>query len=229
VSALSFPFVPLDVPVDPDAPEARRWILEELEKSKYGNAKPAEPGWLDEWLNGFRDWLISLFDGLADPQGAGGSPVWGVILVVVIAAALVVAFLLFGVPRLNRRSRLRELFGDDDERDATTLRRSASAAAAAGDYATAIGDLYRSLARGLAERTLVSTSPGTTAHGFARQAAAVFPDAAGRLASAADVFDGVRYLGAPGTAEQWTTMSALERDLRSATPARAAVDPVGAR
>ena len=112
-----------------------------------------------------------------------------------------------------------ELFGDDDERDSGALRRAATRAAEAGDFATAIAEMFRALARGLSERTIVTTSPGTTAHGFVRQAATAFPDAAARLASAADDFDRVRYLGVTGTAEQWQAMSALERELRSATPA----------
>ena len=206
---------PLDVPVDPDAPEARRWLIEELSKEKYN--PPAEtPSWLRDLIRSIQDWFASLFDGIGSP---GGSPVWMIVLVVIVAAVLVVAFLIFGVPRLNRRSRERgELFGEDDERDSATLRRAATRAAEAGDFATAIAEMFRALARGLAERTIVTTSPGTTAHGFARQATLAFPDVAARLAGAADDFDRVRYLGAAGTAEQWQAISALERELRSAKP-----------
>lgn len=213
----AFGALPLDVPVDPDAPEARRWLIEELSKEKYH--PPAEtPSWLRDWLRSIQEWFESLFDGVSSP---GGSPVWLVVLLVIAAAVLVVAFLIFGVPRLNRRSRERgELFGEDDERDSAALRRAALRAAAAGDFATAIAELFRALARNLSERTIVTTSPGTTAHGFVREAAAAFPDAAVRLADAADDFDRVRYLGAPGTAEQWTSISALEKELRSAKPVR---------
>jgi HAMP domain-containing protein len=213
----AFGALPLDVPVDPDAPEARRWLIEELSKEKYH--PPAEtPSWLRDWLRSIQEWFDSLFDGVSSP---GGSPVWLVVLLVIAAAVLVVAFLIFGVPRLNRRSRERgELFGEDDERDSAALRRAALRAAAAGDFATAIAELFRALARNLSERTIVTTSPGTTAHGFVREAAAAFPDAAVRLADAADDFDRVRYLGAPGTAEQWTSISALEKELRSAKPVR---------
>jgi hypothetical protein len=206
---------PLDVPVDPDAPEARRWLIEELSKSKYN--PPAEtPSWLREWLRSIQDWFAGLIDGIGSP---GGSPIWMVVLVVVLGALLVIAFLVFGVPRFNRRSRERgELFGEEDERDSGTLRRAATLAAESGDYSTAIAEMFRALARGLSERTIVTTSPGTTAHGFARQAAAAFPDAATRLADAADGFDRVRYLGDRGTAEQWASIAALEKELRSAKP-----------
>ena len=32
--------LPFDVPVDPDAPEARDWLLDELSKQQYQAAKP---------------------------------------------------------------------------------------------------------------------------------------------------------------------------------------------
>lgn len=216
MTSLGFGAFPLDVPVDPDAPEARRWLIEELAKEKYHPAAES-PSWLRDWLRSIQEWFNGLLEGIGSPAG---SPIWLLVLIVVAAAVLVVAFLIFGVPRLNRRSRERgELFGDDDERDSESLRRAATKAAEAGDLATAIAEMFRALARGLSERTIVTTSPGTTAHGFVRQAASAFPDAAARLANSADDFDRVRYLGVSGTAEQWQTMSALERELRTATPA----------
>jgi hypothetical protein len=109
------------------------------------------------------------------------------------------------------------------------MRRAAERAAAAGDYTTAIAELFRSIARGLAERTLVATFPGTTARAFARRAAIVFPAEADALTTAALDFDGVRYLERTGTPEQWATMVSLEQRLRSARPAAgAAADAAGA-
>jgi hypothetical protein len=99
-----------------------------------------------------------------------------------------------------------------------TLRRAAERAAASGDFATAIAEAFRAIARGLSERTVLTTFPGTTADGFARQAAASFPESADALRAAADSFDGVRYLGAPGSDAEWLSIAALERELRSARP-----------
>src|SRR5262249_11151964 len=139
------------------------------------------------------------------------------------------AFLVFGVPRLERRRRReRELFGDEDERDSDELRRVARTAAAAGDWAEATAELFRAIARRLAERTIVASFPGTTAHGVAGQAAGVFPDAASRLADAADDFDAVRYLGSPGSEEGYRRMEALERELHDATPSRGGTPVDGA-
>lgn len=200
------------VPVTPDGPEARRWLLNELAKAPYQAAKPT---WFDLLAKAVKDWLASLFV----PSNGALAPVLILVLVVVAIALIAIAFVVFGLPRLNRRSLLRgELFGETDRRDADALRRAAEAAAASADWTTAILEVFRALARGLAERTILTVDPGTTAHGFGERAASVFPVERDRLAVAATVFDRVRYLGGAGTAEEYGALAALERDLRSARP-----------
>jgi hypothetical protein len=214
------PLFPFDVPVDPDAPDARDWLLDELSKQPY---QAAQPSFIDrlaqqilQWFGDVIDWLFG--NGAAGPQT--DAPLWILAILIPVAVILVVAFLLYGLPRLNRRSAVTgALFGDDDARDAVSMRRAAERAAAAGDYTTAIAELFRAIARGLAERTLVATFPGTTAREFSRRASIVFPADADPLTSAALDFDGVRYLDRVGTPEQWNAMVALERRLRTARPA----------
>ena len=211
---------PARIPVDPDAPEAKRWLLTELAKPEYQQAKPSP---LDDTVNHVLDWLNDLINSLGSARLPGVGSVLPIVLVVLVAALLVVAFLVFGVPRLNRRGTLPgELFGDDDRRDAATLRRDAHRAAAAGDYAIAIAELFRALARRLDERAIVAGYPGSTATDFARRAALAFPGAEQQLAAAATAFDAVRYLGRPGDEEQWTRMQAVEAELRDARPAHGA-------
>jgi hypothetical protein len=215
--------VPFDVPVDPDAPQAHDWLVDELSKPEY---QAAQPTFLDRLAQQVLEWLADLLDWLSGAQGAGpqtDAPLWLLAVIVPIAIVLLLAFLLYGLPRLNRRSAVTgALFGEDDARDAASIRRAAERAAAAGDYTTAIAELFRSLARGLAERTLVATFPGTTAREYARRAAIVFPAEADALSTAALDFDGVRYLDRVGTPEQWAAMVALEQRLRSARPAAGA-------
>jgi hypothetical protein len=206
--------VPVDVPVDPDNPDARRWLLDELSKPIYQSAKPTI---FDQIITAIEDWLNSLVNGL----GSVRVPVVGNLLplaaLVIVVGLLVVAFLVFGLPRVRRRSSAGgELFADHDDRDAATMRRDAQRAAASGDYTAAIAELFRALARGLDERTLVSAFPGSTASDVAARAGRVFPDTAARLREAASAFDGVRYLGAVGTVAQWDQLVALERELRTA-------------
>jgi hypothetical protein len=197
-----------EVPVAPDAEEAREWLITELAKSPYQAAKPTL---FDQIAKALHDWLNSLQIGAVE-----GPPALGLgILIVIIVAAIVLSIIIFGIPRLNRRSTgVGSLFGEDDARSSETVRRAAEAAAASGDFSTAIAEMFRSIGRGLSERTLVSTSPGTTAIGFASATGEVFPLYAERVTSAAHSFDEVRYLGRSGTAEQFAQVRALERDLR---------------
>jgi hypothetical protein len=201
-----------DVPVDPDAPEARDWLLEELSKAEYQAAKPS---WFDLLMQSIWDWINSIEFG-----GFSGPPAFGLLVVgIIVVAALVVAFLIFGLPRINRRSKVAGvLFGEDDDRDAAAMRSAAERAAAAGDYSAAIAEMFRAIARGMAERTIVSTTPGTTAQDFSLRAGAAFPAFAAELRTAAGSFDEVRYLGGVGTADDFERLSALERALRSARP-----------
>jgi hypothetical protein len=202
-----------EVPVEPDAPEARRWLIDELSKSEYQNAQPTL---LDRIATGFLDWFESLrFDGASGPPAATVAIVVGLVVV-----AIIVAFLVFGLPRLNRRSRVTGmLFGEQDDRTARAMRTAAERAAGAGDYALAIAELYRAIARSLAERTLVIVAPGTTALGFAHQAGLVFPAQAAALTDAAAVFDDVRYLGGSGSREQYEALRSMDTALLHAAPA----------
>lgn len=199
------------VPVELDADEALDRMLAELAKPAY---QAAQPTLFDRVAQAIRDWFASL-------QLTGdGPPTLGIVIVVVlVAVALVVAFLIFGLPRLNRRSAaVGSLFGDDDARTAEQLRASAATAAAAGDHATAIAERFRAIARDLAERTVVTVTPGTTARDFAQRAAAAFPEQLDGLAAAATAFDDVRYLGGTGDRARYEQVAAVDEALRAARP-----------
>jgi hypothetical protein len=211
--------LPSDVPVDPDAPDATNWLITELFKAPY---QAAQPTLFDRIAKSVSDWLSSLQLGSAE-----GPPVLGLTVVIaLVAGALVVAFLVFGLPRLNRRSRVTgSLFGDDDARTADRIRQDAERAAGRGDYSTAVVEMFRAIARGLAERTIITTTPGTTARDFAARTGLTFPALAERLVRSAASFDGVRYLDRTGTAEEFDAIASLEKDLRSA---KSSLEPVPA-
>ncbi len=203
------------VPVDPDAEEARRWLLRELSGPEY---RAAQPSWFELLVKAIRDWFDSLQFLAANDASLLVSTL---IIAAIVLGVVVVVFLVFGLPRLNRRSALGGmLFGEADERDAAALRGAATRAAAAGDFSTAIAETFRAIARGLAERGVITTTPGTTATHFAEQAASLFPANAPALERAAATFDGVRYLGEAGAEEGYAEVAALEKQLRVARPAR---------
>ncbi|MDJ0349879.1 DUF4129 domain-containing protein [Cryobacterium sp. PH29-G1] len=203
---------PGEVPVDPDAPTARKWLREELAKAPYEAARPT---WFDRASQGFFDWINSLSIG-----GDGGLRNWlPVVAVVLVLAALVAGWLLFGAPKLARRRRAdSDLFGTIDQRSSAEMRTAASAAASRGDWSLACEEIFRALARGLAERTVLSVTPGTTAHDFAARARLAFPAMGPALSSAADTFDRVRYLEQTALESDFRALAALEAELRTAAP-----------
>jgi hypothetical protein len=205
-------------PVTPNGPTAQSWLLKELAKGAY---RASQPTWFDRAATAIRNWLDSLV-----PNSGPSIPDLGPIVIVVAGAVVVIiAFLVFGLPRLNRRSAVHgELFGEDDQRSAAQILSAARSAASTGNYALAIVEGLRSIARSLSERTLVTMFPGTTAQDFARHAGALFPKYASALEQTATSFDGVRYLDEPGTEKQWREIEALARDLRTASPANQLVD-----
>ena len=210
--------VRLDPPVTPNGPTAQSWILGELSKSEYAASRPTP---FDIFATGVRNF----FNSLTAPS-IGGAPALGpIIIVIIVAVVLVIAFLVFGRPRLNRRSRVTgELFGEDDQRTAAQILAAARAAAAAGNFSLAVIEGMRASARVLAERTLLTMYPGTTAHAFSRQAAVLFPAHGAQLEQTAFVFDRVRYLDEPGTESEWQAAERLANDLRSAQPAGERID-----
>jgi hypothetical protein len=208
-----------DIPIDPDAPHARQWLFDELSKPEYQAAKPT---WFDIVSKAISDWLGSL----RLPQVNGPAGVLIIIAVVVVIGLIVTAIVVYGVPRVSRRNTVHgALFDGSDRRTAEQLRGDARAAAARGDWDAAVLDGFRGLSVGLAERTIVSLSPGSTAHEIAEQAARAFPACAPGLRQAASAFDRVRYLGGSATNTDYERLDALDTALRAARPEQSAFEP----
>lgn len=204
----------LDVPVDPTAPDARELLREELAKQEYQAARPT-------WFDLLAKWIQDRIGDLIGSTGTGGPPGLGAgIIILLVAVAVTVAFFIFGLPRINRKSTVTgTLFGEDDFRDAAAIRAAAESAASRGEYDLAITEAFRALARGLAERTILTVNPGSTAHGFSERAGAPFPGLAADFVAAAVIFDDVRYLGRPGTRDHYDQVATLEKTARQTRPA----------
>ncbi|MEV8253447.1 DUF4129 domain-containing protein [Rhodoglobus sp. NPDC076762] len=201
-----------DAPIEPDSGEATEWLINELSKVPYQAAKPTL---FDRISQAFTDWLSSLTIG----EGNGIPAIVAIVLLALIAIAIIAAIIVYGVPRLNRKSRHQDtLFGDADYRTADQLRDAAELAAARNDFTAAIADMFRSVARGLSERTLVNMTPGTTGHGFSARASLVFPELSADFTASADIFDHVRYMRKPATREQFEQLRNLESRVRAMKP-----------
>lgn len=203
--------LPVAIPVTPDGDRARGLLLDELAKAPYAAARPSL---FDRAAQAFLDW----FTGLFDASRSGAPPVLLAVALGVLVALVVVALLLFGLPRLNRRSTVAGLFGEEDRRAADELRRAAEAAFAAGDWSLAVLERFRAVARGLDERTVVAVFPGTTAAAFARRAGEAFEAESPALRGAAALFDGVRYAGRAATRDDAASVAGLDDRLAAARP-----------
>ncbi|MFG6402011.1 DUF4129 domain-containing protein [Microbacterium sp. P04] len=199
----------------PDRDDAREWAERELQDPAYA---AAEPNLIDRAAQAVGRFFESLFGG-GIPSAWG--PAFAVIASIVVVVIVVAALLIWGRPRSVARVRAderAELFGETDVRSAVELRRLAAAAAARSDWDDAIVLRFRAVARGVVERTAVEVPAGTTVHGFARTAAAIFPAEAGRMDAAAAAFDDVRYLRRRGTREMYDNIAALDDSLARARP-----------
>jgi hypothetical protein len=208
-------------PLIPDGEEGREWARRELADPTYD---AAEPTFLDRAASAVGEFFADLFS--ADVPPAIGST-FALVAAVVVAAVILAAFLIWGLPRATHRARgtTRTLFDQDEERTADELRRDAAVHAHRGEWAAAIVLRFRALARGTVERGVVHTPPGTTVHGFARAAARAFPGCAGVLEDAAAAFDDVRYLRRPGTEALYRAVVTADEAVVAQRAATAAAVP----
>jgi hypothetical protein len=208
----------VDVPVEPGADEARRWLVEELAKPEYST----DPSLLSRFL----DWLAGLFDGA--PALDLSAP-WAA-LVIVVAVLLVagIAYRVAGPVRLSRRKAASAVVLEDDTRSAAELRAAADAAAAASDWATAVLERFRAVVRALEERALLEPRPGRTAREAAQAAGERVPEVADDLARGAHLFDDVCYGKVGVDADADAFLRRLDARAAATRPtARAELAPAG--
>lgn len=213
-------WVRADVPVTPDADEARRWAEEELSRGIY--AERTNP--IGEAIS----WLLDRLNDLLNAGSAG--PDWVLPLAVVAATAIAVTVaLVVGGPVRRRRSAAgADALFDDDERTAAEYLAAADDAAARGAFAAAVLDRFRGIIRSLTERALLEDRPGLTADEAAEAAARRLPDASADLAAAAGLFDAVRYGRRPVGASEDAWLREVARTVAEARPEPVTVPPVAA-
>lgn len=210
----SFAPLPRDVPVEPDAAEAQRWAIEELEKSIY-NTQPTL------WRR-FLNWFFGLIDDLFSGTTSATSTVVVLVILAALIAAVVIVFLYRGRVRRNRPAAARAnrsatLF--DDARTSEDLWEDARAAAGRGEFTGACLDAYRGIVRSLDERVLLDETPGMTAHEAATAGTAIFPSLAVTWGWGGALFDALAYGDRQATAGDWESITAFAADVDRAEPA----------
>ncbi|MHB1473865.1 MAG: DUF4129 domain-containing protein [Dermatophilaceae bacterium] len=162
------------------------------------------------------DHLRTLLDGAGHLANSGISPV-----ITVLVALVVIALLVWVLPRVRRESAVAASDGavlEDLTITPRTYRDRAALAFADGRYDDAVLDGFRAIAKDMSDRTLLDDAPGRTAHEVSLELAQPFPGHAGLLAQAANVFDAVRYGHRRATADQAGHVMQLDSELVKTRP-----------
>ncbi|GAA5044105.1 hypothetical protein HNP84_004556 [Thermocatellispora tengchongensis] len=210
---MTTPYLLLSPPVDIERGEAQGRALRELLGGRYEHESLP-----DRVMRTVQQYLGDLFDTTAGPAG-GLLAVAGIVLVL----GGLVALLVWQAKRASRGRAKRaaeDIFGAR-ARSAAEHRAESERLAAEGQYAEAVRERLRAVARDLEERAVVDGLPGRTADELAREAGRALPAFAADLAAAARVFDDVTYGEVPGTPAAYETLRSLDERLRAAKPALA--------
>jgi len=198
--------------LSPTPPEARSWLRQELQGPDY------QSPWLETAVRWVFDRILRILDGAG--QLAGLSP-----LITVLIAVVVISLLVWVLPRLRREPAVSTPGGAVLEHASITsgrYRDRASQAVRDGRYDEAVLDGFRAIARDMSDRSLLDDAPGRTAHEVSLALSSPFPDHAGQLAWAANLFDAVRYGHRRASASQAGQILELDADLVTSRPALAA-------
>ena len=194
--------------LSPTPPQARSWLRQELRGPDY------QSPWLDSAIRWIVDHVRNLLDGAR--HLAGLSP-----LITVLIALVVIALLVWVLPRLRREPGVAASEGavlDDVTITPRHYRDLAAQAVRDGRYDDAVLDGFRAIARDMSDRRVLNDAPGRTAHEVSLALAAPFPDHADRLAQAADLFDSVRYGHRRASAYQAGQIGELDAELVTSRP-----------
>jgi hypothetical protein len=165
----------------------------ELSKRAYHRG---DPSLIDRGLV----WLVKKFSKLLD-NAAKHAPGHGIGLVLIVAiAAAVVVLVIARVGALRRSPHADQAIFGVGESTADDHRSRAEQFAKAGEWAEAIRERLRAIARELEQRGVLDPRPGGTAAGVGREAGVQLPAVAQDLRTAASIFDRVWYGGRTATA-----------------------------
>lgn len=194
----------------PGREQARGWAVEELSRREYAAQRP---GLLTRAIEQALEWLRNL----DLPSGTGTSVLLTVVLVALVVLAAVAVQRTGGVRRQARADAAGQVF-PDRRLSSAEHRAAADSHAAAGDFAAAVRERFRAVARDLEERAVLTDLPGRTAHEIAGDAGRELPGLAEPIATGAAMFDAVVYGGAPASAEDDALLRRLDERVRPAYP-----------
>lgn len=197
---------------------AREAARRELAKPPYHRDSP---GLAERALRAVGRWVSELFDRAA---AAGPGSRIGVIFLVLLLVVVIVAVRLRVGP-LDRRSATPAALLSAATRTPEQYRARATEAARSGDYAKALRDRLRAVAREVEVRGVLEPRAGRTAEELIRELAAALPGLDDRLPAAVDAFAAVWYGGRTALAADYDLAVAADQAVRAGLGYRRAVDP----
>lgn len=211
--------IPLDVPVDLSRDEARRRVLAELEKGKYGGELPP---WLADLLKRLQELLLEIVRfvlGLDSGPLGGGDGAISIGFVIMLAVIVIGIGLLIwkvGLPRW-RRSRARGAeVGLDADLEPDDYRAAAERFAAAGDWRAAVRDRFRAVVKELEIATILDPRPARTAFEASTLAGRALPEQATVLRDGAEIFSAVMYGDRDADGSTYSQLVELDRQVTEA-------------
>jgi uncharacterized protein DUF4129 len=175
----------------------------ELSKRAYHRN---DPSFIDRGIQWLGKKLLKLLQNAT--SHAPGHAI-GLLLIVVILAALVV-LIIARVGALHRSPHSDLAIFGVEETSADDHRRNAEQFAKAGQWADAIRERLRAIARELEQRGVLDPRPGRTATELSQEAGAQLPALADDLRNAASIFDRVWYGGRTATAADEEVLRRLD-------------------
>lgn len=198
----------LEVPVTPDADEARRLLLEETANAIYR----VQSNYLADIFTRFFTWLFGLFD----PEAGNSSTLWtSIAILAAVGMLILVGFIARPLMQHFSSNRRHSAVVHEDDRTAAELERDAANAAAAGDWSAAVLQQFRSMVRVLDERAFLVESPGLTAREAMLATAEHAPTFRRQLLRVGSLFDGVCYGRVNANAANYQELLELGKMLES--------------
>jgi uncharacterized protein DUF4129 len=203
-------------PADPiGRDQARELARRELEKQIYHRDDPSVVERLLDKINEWIDSVTRTVNGAGQHSTSGG---WIALAVILVLLALVVAAVLWRLGAVRGAAARHRALLSDEPMTAEDHRAAAESRAAAGEWAEAIRERLRAVARDLEERVILDPRPGRTADELAVEAGTALPEVAQDFAAAVRLFDDVWYGDRPGTEAGYAQLTRLDESVRAARP-----------
>jgi hypothetical protein len=195
--------------------QARELARRELEKQIYHRDDPSV---VERVLEKINEWISSLTRTISGAGGGRSSSDWIALAVIVVLLILVVIAIMWRLGAVRGAAARDRTLLDDEPMMADDHRAAAERHATAGEWAEAIRERLRAVARDLEERVILDPRPGRTADELAAAAGDALPDVAAEFAAAVRVFDDVWYGDRPGTGEGYAQLTRLDERVQGAKP-----------